>query len=181
MKITKSQLKQIIKEELEKALNEEVDLENLAGEIVRRNDISGKAGESWLKRSVWYRDEYGENPRKSGRRPIVYTDAAGAYKAMLESALSHWRFGKWQEDLKPSEKAALKGASAKFKALKLAIKEMPGSPIAILDEFVPQNRTPSATKMSQIGREIWKQQVPGEETQPARTAPPPEEGPGDDL
>jgi len=181
MKITKSQLKQIIKEELEKVLNEEVDLDNLAGEIVRRNEISGKGGATWLDRSVWYRDENARKPERSGKPAVVYTDVAGAYKAMLESALNHWSFGKWREGLEDPEKAALEGASAEFDALKLAIEEMPGSPIAILDEFVPQNRTPTATKMSQVGREIWRQQVPGEEAPPARTAPPQRGGPDDDL
>jgi hypothetical protein len=106
MKITKSQLKQIIKEELEKVLNENVDLKNLAGEIARRNKM-GK----WMK---WKTKE-------------IYEDPTGAFGEMLTAAWSHWTGDRLPMGLSREHQAALKSSAVQTKLRTLLSTAQAGS------------------------------------------------------
>ena len=61
MKISKNHLRRIIQEELQSVLSEETDLDNLAGEIVRRNNLSGKGRQAWINPKIWYKPADGQD------------------------------------------------------------------------------------------------------------------------
>ena len=136
MKISKNHLRRIIQEELQSVLSEEVDLDNLAGEIARRNKI-GK----WMK---WQSKE-------------IYQDPAGALGEMLTSAWSHWTGDRLPMGLSREHQATLNSAEVrtKLQALLSTAQQgaVPTSPIKMLDYYVPQNRTPDAALASGLGRE----------------------------
>lgn len=139
MKISKSQLKQIIKEELEKVLNENVDLKNLAGEIARRNKM-GK----WMK---WKTKE-------------IYEDPTGAFGEMLTAAWSHWTGDRLPMGLSREHQAALKSSAVQTKLRTLLSTAQAGSvpsePINMLEYFVPINKTPDEALASGLGKEYLK-------------------------
>ncbi len=137
MKISKNHLRRIIQEELQSVLSEEVDLDNLAGEIARRNKI-GK----WMK---WQSKE-------------IYQDPTRAFGEMLLAAWMHWNTpGRSLKLGLPREHLATLAAlrTSKLAALKSTADEgvLPASPISMLDYFVPKNRTPDAALASGLGRE----------------------------
>ena len=136
MKISKNRLRQIIKEELENVLSEEEDLNNLAGDIARRNKM-GK----WMK---W-------------RSKEIYQDPTGALGEMLTAAWSHWTGDRLPMGLSREHQAALNSpeVQTKLQTLLAAAQEgaVPPNPINMLDYYVPKNRTPDAALASGLGRE----------------------------
>lgn len=136
MKITKSQLKQIIKEELENVLSEKVDLKNLAGEIDRRNKM-GK----WMR---WKTKE-------------IYEDPTGAFEEMLTAAWSHWTGDRLPMGLSREHQAALKSSAVQTKLRTLLSTAQAGSvpsePIKMLEYYVPKNKTPDEALASGLGKE----------------------------
>ena len=136
MKISKNHLRRIIQEELQSVLSEEIDLDNLAGEIARRNKI-GK----WMK---W-------------RSKEIYQDPTGAFGEMLTAAWSHWTGDRLPMGLSREHQAALNSPEVrtKLQTLLATAQEgaVPPNPINMLDYYVPQNRTPDAALASGLGRE----------------------------
>ena len=152
MKISKSRLRQIIKEELENVLSEEEDLSSLAGEIVRRNNLSGKGKQAWLNPKVWYKPADGQD------KPLVYTNTVEAFSELLLQAWMHWntpaqtlKLGLPREHL--ATLAALR--TSKLAALKSTADEnvLPEDTFGMMDYFLPKNRTPDAALASGLGRE----------------------------
>jgi len=153
MKISKNRLRQIIKEELEKVLSEETDLDNLAGEIVRRNNMSGKGKQAWLNPAIWYRKEEGQN------RALVYTNTVEAFSEMLMQAFLHWNTPGQPLvlGLSDKEKIALENLkSTDLATLKSVADEgvLPASPINMLDIYVPKNKTPDAARATRLGKKM---------------------------
>jgi len=172
MKITKSQLKQIIKEELEKVLNENVDLDNLAGMIVSKNE---KANPPWLMRGEWPSND------------DIYEDPAGAFGAMMSAAYSHWISQSLRNNLNSSNKRIVKAAKKEIEALK-AVGEsgvVPANAGTMISEM-PAGRSANQAIFSGFGRSIGlkKQDVDPARVAPAKPgdyAPTPDEDPEDDL
>lgn len=152
MKISKNHLRRIIQEELQSVLSEETDLDNLAGEIVRRNNLSGKGRQAWINPKIWYKPADGQD------RALVYTNTVEAFSEMLMQAWMHWNTpGRSLKLGLPREHLATLAAlrTSKLAALKSTADEgvLPASPISMLDYFVPKNRTPDAALASGLGRE----------------------------
>ena len=143
MKITKNRLRQIIKEELENVLSEKVDLENLAGMIILKNEKSGSEGDRWLGK-IW-------------TSKLIYQDTATAFSEMLMAAWSHWslpgrslRLGLSRENL-----AILKSAEKQISTIRSAAQSrvVPMNAGEWL-KVVPANKTPDAAIDSSFGRTI---------------------------
>jgi hypothetical protein len=172
MKITKSQLKQIIKEELENVLSEKVDLDNLAGMIVSKNE---GANPPWLMRGEWPSND------------DIYEDPAGAFGAMMSAAYSHWISPKLFNNLKDNNKLAVKAAKKEIAALKTAGESgvVPVDAGTMISEM-PAGRSANQAIFSGFGRSIGlkKQDVDPARVAPAKPgdyAPTPDEDPEDAL
>ena len=170
MKISKNRLRQIIKEELENVLSEKVDLDNLAGMIVSKNE---GANPPWLMRGEWPTDD------------DIYEAPAEAFGAMMSAAYSHWISPKLFNNLKDNNKLAVKAAKLEIEALKTAGESgvVPVDAGTKISEM-PAGRSANQAIFSGFGRSIGLKEQDVKPQQPARPgdyAPPPVEEPGDDL
>jgi len=159
MKISKSRLRQIIKEELENVLSEEEDLDNLAGEIVRRNKLSGKGKQMWLNPAVWYMTAEGTTPdRKKGERAMVFTHTKEALGEMLLAAWTHWNTPArpLEVGLSDEEKIALENLRPELAMLQSMADEgvLPGNEFGLLAKWVPKNRSPDAARATGFGKKM---------------------------
>ena len=159
MKISKNHLRRIIQEELQSVLSEEVDLDNLAGMIVSKNE---GANPPWLMRGEWPTD--GD----------IYDAPAEAFGAMMSAAYSHWISRSLFNNLNSVNQRTVKAAKKKIAALRT----VGGSGVVPVNagtmiSNMPAGRSANQAIESGFGRSI------GLKKQDVSDAP--DEGDGDDL
>ena len=159
MKISKNHLRRIIQEELQNVLSEKVDLDNLAGMIVSKNE---GATPPWLRRDEW--------PSNND----IYEDPAGAFGAMMSAAYSHWISRSLFNNLNSENQRTVKAAKKKIAALRTvgASGVVPVNAGTMISNM-PAGRSANQAIESGFGRSI------GLKKQGVSYAP--DEGDGDDL
>ena len=159
MKISKNRLRQIIKEELENVSSEKVDLDNLAGMIVSKNE---GANPPWLMRGEWPTDD------------DIYEAPAEAFGAMMSAAYSHWISRSLFNNLNSVNQRTVKAAKKKIAALRT----VGGSGVVPVNAGTMISNMPAGRSANQAIESGFGQSI-GLKKQDVSYAP--DEGDGDDL